>query len=125
MFYLMAGYILFINVSLLTVLVPGGPIENRDFSHLKGLIFWGFNLFLISLGLLSFITSYFLMLKYSWALWVAIILGLAYLFVYALDLAKIFPKSPTDMSKVLMLMEIINSLAAVLLIIICSVGIMG
>jgi len=121
----MAGYILFINVSLLTVLVPGGPIENRDFSHLKGLIFWGFNLFLISLGLLSFITSYFLMLKYSWALWVAIILGLAYLFVYALDLAKIFPKSPTDMSKVLMLMEIINSLAAVLLIIICSVGIMG
>jgi len=27
--------ILFLNVTLLSILVPGGPIENRDFDYLK------------------------------------------------------------------------------------------
>lgn len=111
------GSVLFLNVSFLTVLVPGGPIENRDFSHMTGFSFWGFNIYLISLGLSSFIISYYLILGASWAYTLALVLGFMYLGVYLLDLLGIFPTSPTAMSNPLMLMEIINALLAVYLIV--------
>lgn len=43
-----ASTLMFINVTLLAILVPGGPIENRDFNGLRGIVFWGFNVFLIT-----------------------------------------------------------------------------
>jgi len=33
---IMASLVVFLNVTLLAILVPGGPIENRNFSALKG-----------------------------------------------------------------------------------------
>ncbi|MBS7527038.1 hypothetical protein KHM83_10130 [Fusibacter paucivorans] len=108
---------MFMNVLLLTVLVPGGPIENRDFSALKGIVFWGFNVFLITLGLASYGTSYLLLTANHYAVRAAQVLAVLYFGVYMVDLGGIFPKSPTKMSKVLMLMEIINASMAVLLFI--------
>lgn len=112
---IMASLVVFLNVSLLTILVPGGPIENRDFSKLKGVVFWGFNLFLISLGIVSFIVCYLLLISHSNAILITQIIAVLYFIVYTIDLAGMFPKSPTKMSKPLMLFEIINTTMAVFL----------
>jgi hypothetical protein len=109
--------VLFSNVTLLSILVPGGPVENRDFSGLKGFIFWGFNVFLISMGLVSIGNLYFLLQGESLAFIISIVLGGLYLLLALVDLAGIFPKSPTKMSKTLMTMEIVIGMLGVLLIV--------
>lgn len=120
---IIASMLMFINVILLTILVPGGPIENRDFNGLKGLVFWGFNVFLITLGITSYITSYLLLIENPHALLIAQIISVLYFIVYIIDLAGIFPKSPTKMSKTLMLIELINaSLAIFLFILVTAIG---
>ncbi|MBF4694561.1 hypothetical protein [Fusibacter ferrireducens] len=111
------SFILFLNVTLLSILVPGGPIENRDFSKLKGVVFWGFNIFLISLGVMTYVTSYWMLKSSEFAVLGAKVVSVLYFLVYALDLGKIFPKSPTEMSKTLMLLEIVNMSLAVYLFI--------
>ena len=115
--FIILGLFLFLNAALLTILVPGGPIENRDFTNLTGIIYWGFNIFLISLGILTFLTTYYVLIRERMAIRLGIILSICYLIVYILDLAKIFPRSSTKMSNKLMLMEIVNSLNAVFTII--------
>ncbi|MCY9591594.1 hypothetical protein PC41400_03595 [Paenibacillus chitinolyticus] len=112
---IIASLLVFLNVTLLTILVPGGPIENRDFSKLTGVVFWGFNLFLISLGVVSFIACYLLLISHSNAILITQMIAVLYFIVYTIDLAGMFPKSPTKMSKPLMLFEIINTTMAVFL----------
>lgn len=98
-----------VNVLLLAILVPGGPIENRDFSNMKGASFWGFNFFLIILGLASFMASYLILTNIFRGIYLGILLSGLYFIVYIVDLSGVFPKSPTLMSKRLMLIEIINA----------------
>jgi len=104
---LILGGIMFANVGLLAVLVPGGPIENRDFSHLGGVVYWGFNTFLSGLILASIAVTYQL-LRGEQVAAAGVILSVLYCAVYLLDLGKLFPTSPTTMSKQLMLHEIVN-----------------
>ncbi|WP_434748507.1 hypothetical protein [Paenibacillus amylolyticus] len=112
---IIASVIVFLNVTLLEILVPGGPIENRDFSKLKGIVFWGFNVFLILLGVGSYIASYLLLVSSPHAILMAQVIAVLYFIVYAVDLASIFPKSPTKMSKPLLLLEIVNISMAIFL----------
>ncbi len=99
---------IFLNVTLLIILVPGGPVENRDFTGLGGVTFWGFNVFLVSLGLGAFYASYAVLANLAYAGLLTRGLALGFTLVYAIDLAGIFPKSPTQMSKTLMSFELIN-----------------
>ncbi|HBS44869.1 MAG TPA: hypothetical protein DEA91_11130 [Paenibacillus sp.] len=123
---IIASLLVFFNVMLLAILVPGGPIENRDFSKLKGVVFWGFNLFLILLGVMSFITCYLLLIAHPNAIFITKIIAVLYFIVYIIDLAGIFPKSPTKMSKPLMLFEIINgSMAIFLFLFVTAIGHIG
>lgn len=123
---IIASLLVFFNVMLLAILVPGGPIENRDFSKLKGVVFWGFNLFLILLGVMSFITCYLLLIAHPNAIFITKIIAVLYFIVYIIDLAGIFPKSPTKMSKPLMLFEIINgSMAVFLFLFVMAIGHVG
>ncbi|SMF92214.1 hypothetical protein SAMN05661091_5725 [Paenibacillus uliginis N3/975] len=123
---IMASLVVFLNVTLLAILVPGGPIENRDFSKLKGVVFWGFNLFLILLGITSFIACYLLLISHSHAIFITQIIAVLYFIVYIIDLAGIFPKSPTKMSKPLTLFEIINtSMAVFLFLFVTAIGHVG
>lgn len=116
---LTTSLILFLNVTLLSILIPGGPIENRNFDYLKDspLIYYGFSILLLALIFISLIMCYFLLLGDIWSFKVSVVLGILYFLVYIFDLMKIFPKSPTPMSKTLMLIEIINMMLALLLII--------
>lgn len=123
---IIASLVVFLNVTLLAILVPGGPIENRDFSKLKGVVFWGFNLFLILLGITSFIACYLLLISHPHAIFITQIIAVSYFIVYIIDLAGIFPKSPTKMSKPLTLFEIINtSMAVFLFLFVTAIGHVG
>lgn len=123
---IIASFLVFLNVTCLSILVPGGPVENRDFSELKGFIFWSFNIFLITLGIVSFITCYLLLISNINSIIIAQVIAVLYFIVYVIDLAGIFPKSSTKMSKHLMFIEILNtSLAIFLFLFVTAIGKVG
>jgi len=109
--------LLFLLISFAS-LVPGGPIENRDFSHLSGLAFWGFNAFLITLSLSGFVTVFRLWQEKSEkrarrAYWAAIIISWLYVVVVASDLGQVFPTSPDETGFALGMIMIVDAILAV------------
>jgi hypothetical protein len=90
----------------LGLLVPGGPIETRSFSHLSPLTLGAFNTFLTTLVLGSLVLIYFVLRSERWAMGAATVCGLSYLGVYGLDLAVIFPVSPDAMPVALLAIEV-------------------
>ena len=104
---------LIVSALLLSSLIPGGPIENRDFSHIHPSILGTFNIFLTTLDLGSFVLAYFAFKQRQWALKTAFYAAIAYFAVYAVDLAQLFPRSPTPMSFYLALIEVSGMSAAV------------
>ena len=96
-------------------MVPGGPVETRDFSHLEPRVAWAFNIFLTSIFLLAIVLIYFLQQKQKWAYQLTGVVGLVFFLVFVLDLGKIFPVSPDPMSPLLLVMEIMGLIFAVLL----------
>lgn len=109
-------YLLAAIIVLLAVLVPGGPVETRSFSNLSPRLFWGFNAFLISLGIFTLITLFFVVRKKKWSYIAAIVTGVLYILVYILDLAHIFPVSPDPMSTPLLWIEVIDTVLAAICI---------
>jgi len=105
--------LLTISAFLLASLIPGGPIENRVFSHIHPGILSGFNIFLTLLNLGTFALIYFVIRKRSWTYAVTFLAALSYFIVYAIDLAQLFPRSPTPMSQALALIEVLGMCAAV------------
>lgn len=93
-------------------LVPGGPIENRDFSHLNPAAYWGFNAFLIILGLAGIVSVYFIWRGRREAYWAAIVIGWLYIAVIAADLGKVFPVSPDPTGLSLGLVMILDAILA-------------
>ncbi|GGF78258.1 hypothetical protein [Alteromonas lipolytica] len=114
------AYLLVFSALALMILVPGGPIENRDFSQISPLILSLFNLFLTTLGLGSFMLAYFTRLQYRWAILGSWLAALSYLVVYAVDLARIFPASPTPMPTLLALVEVVGMAMALPILYWCS-----
>ena len=105
--------LLIISAINLTLMIPGGFIESRDFSHISSIILGIFNVFLTTLGMVSLFLVYFIYKKQKWAVWTAFIAGLSYFIVYTIDLAKIFPKSPTQMPLTLFYLEILGTIIAI------------
>lgn len=96
----------------LSILVPGGPVETRDFSHISPIILALFNSYLTALGVGSFMLAYFCFQRQRWAFKAAVLAGVSYLWVYAIDLARVFPTSPTPMPTALEVVEILGVLLA-------------
>ena len=97
----------------------GGPIENRDFSHIHPAILLGFNSFLALLGLGSLPLAYGVWRGSALAHAGAGAAGAAYLLVYAVDLVGLFPQSPSAMSAPLWWVEVAG-LAVALPLAICG-----
>ena len=97
---------LIVSAALLSTLIPGGPIENRDFSHIHVGVLGAFNIFLTVLDLGSIVIVYFAFRGRSWAFQAAFLAAISFFGVYAVDLAQIFPRSPTPMSFSLALIEV-------------------
>ena len=109
-------YILLTIFVLLALLIPGGPIEVRDFSHLPPAVVWTFNGFLTLLGFGSLALVYFLRLRRAWAYRLAIVVGFLYFVLALLELFQIFPQSPTPMTPLLLAFEVaIAALSIVLM----------
>lgn len=108
-------YTLVLSILTLAWMVPGGPVETRDFSHLAPQIAWAFNIFLTILFLLAIVLIYFMFIKQKWAYQLTGVVGLAFFLVFVLDLGKIFPVSPDPMSPLLFVMEIMGLIFGVLL----------
>ncbi|WP_019961635.1 hypothetical protein [Woodsholea maritima] len=115
----MASTCLLILVMTFITLVPGGPIETRDFSHLGGPVFWGFNAFLISLGLIAIASAVMLRFGYNLAAWIAIGVSWGYIFVVALDLGHVFPLSPDPIPLLLGIIEILDGILAAYVMVLC------
>lgn len=108
--------LLILSAINLTVMVPGGGIDTRDFSHISPVILSLFNIFLTTLGFISLFLPYFIYRKHKWSLVLTFICGLSYFLVYTLDFAKIFPKSSDPMPKLLMLLEAFGIILSIPLI---------
>lgn len=93
-------------------LVPGGPIENRDFSHLSAPVYWGFNAFLTILALAGFTTIYSIWKGKRRGFWAALIIAWLYVVVVASDLGRVFPVSPDPTGLALGLVMIIDAILA-------------
>jgi len=100
---------------LLSSLVPGGPIENRDFSHISVPVLLVFNIFLTALAMGSFAMAVGLLgspertrVATFWA-------AASYMVVYTADLLGWFPTSPTPMPPALRAIELAGIAVAVVL----------
>ena len=104
--------LLILSSGLLGSLVPGGPIETRNFSHIHPFILGVFNTFLTSLVIVSVLLVYYVLKNMRWAFIASALCGLSYFLVYALDLAKIFPVSPDSMPQALFVIEILGTIVS-------------
>lgn len=110
--YAVAG-LLALSAALLGALIPGGPIENRNFSHISPLKLGMFNVFLTVLGIASFALVYFSIVGAKSAFLAAALCGISYFLVYALDLGKIFPVSPDRMPRALFWIEVVGLILSI------------
>ncbi len=107
-----AAKLMLVLVASFVTLVPGGPIETRDFSGLGGTVFWGFNAFLIALALLAVGSAVAMLRGSATASWGAIVAAWGYIFVVLLDLGHVFPTSPDPIPLMLGLVEILDFILA-------------
>ena len=112
--YLISGLLL-LSCGLLTVLVPGGFIETRNFSHIDPFLLGKFNTFLTSLVMLSILIIYYWQ-QINWFYILTAFCGVSYFLVYVLDLAGVFPVSPDPMSQTLFVVEVAGLIVSLPLI---------
>ena len=105
--------LLILSMVLLTILIPGGPIETRDFSHISPTILQNFNIFLTTTGIVSLLILFFIFKGKRWSYFISFLCGLSYFCVYILDLGKIFPVSPTKMPQALLIIEVIGTIISI------------
>lgn len=100
----------------LTLMIPGGFVETREFTLYPVSVIAGFNVFLTVLGLGSFVLAWRIWRGARRTLW-AFFAGVSYVAVYMLDLAVIFPISQTPMSALLETLEWVGTGLGILLMI--------
>lgn len=93
----------------LALMIPGGFVETRTFPGYSVAVLAAFNIFLTCLGIGSLVLSY-RMLRTGHAGLSPIVAGVAYVAVYALDLAHIFPIAKEPMSTTLAAMEWVGTI---------------
>lgn len=93
----------------LALMIPGGFVETRTFPGYSVAVLAAFNIFLTGLGIGSLLLGYRIF-RTGHAGITSILAGVAYVAVYVLDLAHIFPIAETPMSPMLATMEWIGTL---------------
>ena len=117
-----AAKLLTLLVVSFATLVPGGPVETRDFSALTGLTFWGFNVFLISLGVLALASAWAMSRGNTLGAKGAITACWGYVFVILLDLGHVFPETPDPIPLALGLIEILDLILAAYVAVLAHIG---
>lgn len=112
--------LLFLLGLALSTWVPGGLIENRDFSHFSSVVPASSNSYLTTMGLGSFMLAYFCFQKKRWAFKSAFVAGISYFFVYIIDLTGVFLTSPSPMITLLTTIEVVGVLLAIPIIVVAA-----
>lgn len=97
---------------LLIPMVPGKLIDTRDFAPLPRWQYTSFNVFLSSLGLVSFIMAGLLLANVGWAFAVTAVLAVLFGAVFLSDLLEVFPVVPDRMPVQLLVLEAISLASA-------------
>lgn len=118
-----AGAFLIWETMLLIPMVPGKLVDTRDFSPLPRWQFRLFNVFLTSLGLVSFVVAWFVLEGHAWAFVATLVLAILYAAVFFSDLMKIFPVVPDALPVQLLILEAISLASACVGIVIAIQGI--
>lgn len=105
--------LLVLSALMFSVLIPGGPIETRNFSHIHPAILASFNIFLTTLGIGSLFAAYYVWKGTRGAILAAALCGFGYLVVYLLDLLTIFPVSSDAMPPMLWGIETAGTILSV------------
>ncbi|GGP86573.1 hypothetical protein GCM10010231_66070 [Streptomyces sindenensis] len=108
---------------LLIPMVPGKLVDTRDFSSLPRWQYNGFNAYLTSLGLASFVVAGFAMAGQGWVFVAALVLSLGYAVVFAADLGAVFPVVPDRLPVQLLVLEAIALASAGVGVVIAIQGI--
>ena len=116
----LTALLLLVSGLLLSSLVPGGPIETRNFSHINAGVLLIFNIYLTVLGLGSFLLIPYVLRSGRYAGILAGLAGVSYLVVYGVDLLGWFPQTPSEMSNALLSIEVIGMVVALPLIYLSS-----
>ncbi len=90
----------------LTPMAPGGQVDTRDFSSLPRWQFTLFNVFLISLGVATLVTAGFALAEVRGSLVAALVIGILYVAVFALDLGRVFPVVEDALPSQLLVLEV-------------------
>lgn len=90
----------------LTPMAPGGQVDTRDFSALPRWQFALFNVFLISLGVASLVTAGAAIAEIQGSLVAALVIGILYTAVFALDLGRVFPVVKDALPSQLLVLEV-------------------
>lgn len=93
-------------------LVPGGPIETRDFSGLEPAVYRGFNAFLTSLVLAGALAAWLVWKDRRAGYRLAIPVAWLFVAVVAMDLGRVFPVSPDPTGFVLGLILVVDGILA-------------
>ena len=88
----------------LAAMVPGGLVETRSFPAYPPTVLAAFNLFLSGLGLGSLALAAIVWRRGAGTIW-PLAAGIAYVAVYTLDLAALFPIGAQPMPRLLMTLE--------------------
>lgn len=107
---------------LLIPMVPGKLIDTRDFASLPRWQYNSFNVFLTSLGIVSFTVAGFAMANQQWTFIAALVLGLLYIAVFAADLSAIFPVVPDPLPVQLLVLEAISLASAGVIVVLAIQG---
>ncbi len=108
---------LLITFFLLVLLIPGGPIENRDFSHLSPTVVWLFNGLITLVGMGSLVAVYLMVAGSRFGYVLGITSGSTFVLLSLLDILQIFPKSPTPMSPLLLGFEVAILILSVVVVV--------
>lgn len=114
--------LLLLSAIMLAALIPGGPVETRNFAHIDPVILGGFNAFLTILGLASIFLVYLTFRGQPAAFIAAALCGLGYFLIYVLDLLKIFPVSPDPMPVALWGIEVAGTTVSLPLMVLATMA---
>ncbi len=112
-------------VLLLIPMVPGGLIDTRDFRQLPRWQYNAFNVFLVSLGLASFVVAGFALARAPWVFLAALIIAVLYIAVFGLDLGRVFPSVDDPLPSQLLVLESIDLALGGVLAVVAIEGMRG
>ena len=105
-----------LNAILMTLMLPGGPVEIRNFSAYSTTTLTLYKLFLSALVTGTLLTIALCSKQYQGAGAGSIISGICYLSVHAVGLLAIFLFSPNPATAILLTLELVACIAAISLI---------